>query len=264
MMRIRGLVKYIIFVKILRGFYGIPYIGERVYFPRNAEIVKRACSEGVFERVNVQLLSNLARKDSVFFDVGANIGLISIAILKNRQDLNVVSFEPSPNSLPYLQKTQNKSSFGPRWIIVEKAVGAARGEASYYVARSELGIYDGLANTMRAEMVSTINVLQTTIDDEWTLLGRPDVSIIKIDVEGGEIDVLLGSRLCIEACRPFIVLEWNASNFSAYTQDVTALLHVSRSLGYKVSTTSSLTHVQDLADLRVSMALTESFLLLPQ
>lgn len=54
--------------------------------------------------------------------------------------------------------------------------------------------YDGLRHTGRVEAGGTCEVPMTTIDIEWKNLGSPPISVIKCDVEGGEIGVLLGAR----------------------------------------------------------------------
>ncbi len=64
------------------GFAGsFPYCGVKVYFPANSLIFQRACEEKIYERDLVRLLSALVRPETAYFDVGANIGLMSIPIL---------------------------------------------------------------------------------------------------------------------------------------------------------------------------------------
>jgi hypothetical protein len=38
-------------------------------------------------------------------------------------------------------------------------------------------------------------------------LGRPDVAVLKVDVEGGELEVMQGLHATIDRCRPFILCE---------------------------------------------------------
>src|SRR5438132_996545 len=88
------------------------YFGTKIYFPRNSVLFKLVCVQGIYEDQYLRILLKLCQKpDSVFFDVGANIGLLSVPILATNPSAQVVSFEPSPNSLPYLLKTREESKF---------------------------------------------------------------------------------------------------------------------------------------------------------
>jgi Methyltransferase FkbM domain len=104
----------------------------------------------------------------------------------------------------------------------------------------------------------------TTLDAEWLAAGQPLVSLIKIDVEGAETSTLQGATACIDKNLPAILLEWNASNLAAFECDPAWLLQFSRQNGYAVLSVPALTRVNTNRELKAHMALTESFLLLPE
>ena len=64
-----------------------------------------------------------------------------------RSDVNVVSIECSPSTLPYLRKTQAESPEKKRWTIFEIAVGKKSGELPFFTAGSANGAYDSLKDT---------------------------------------------------------------------------------------------------------------------
>ena len=47
----------------------------------------------------------------------------------------------------------------------------------------------------------------TTLDDEWRASGSPEISVLKVDVEGGEPPVLRGATALLGAQRPALLLE---------------------------------------------------------
>ena len=53
----------------------------------------------------------------------------------------------------------------------------------------------------------TVTVDGRTLDDAWITEGRPDVSLVKIDVEGAEHRVLAGADLVVASCRPVLSIE---------------------------------------------------------
>src|SRR5205807_1032749 len=99
---------------------------------------------------------------------------------------------------------------------------------------SRFGGYDGLKYTGRVALDRATTVEMTTLDDEWRALGGPRVSCVKLDIEGAEIDALLGARELIEATRPLIFLEWYDENFRCFDRKPEDLLAIAKELRYLV------------------------------
>jgi hypothetical protein len=49
----------------------------------------------------------------------------------------------------------------------------------------------------------------TTLDDHWQKAGRPAVTAMKVDVEGHDLDVLLGAERMVRANQPLVFTEMN-------------------------------------------------------
>lgn len=246
------------------GFAGsFPYFGIKVYFPRNSIIFYMACEQGVYEHTILNLIFSFLKPNTFYFDIGSNIGLMSIPILATKADCKVVSFEPSPNTIPCLLKTHAESYYGDRWIIVDRAASDLSGETEFHLYSSKMGAFDGIRDTGRFNLNNTVNVPVTTIDDVWQSLGGPPVSVIKIDVEGAERLVLKGAQKCISSSRPFIFLEWNIHNMSAYNYKPEDILVIARDMQYQVLTVPDLIPVTNVGILRVHMCMTENFFLAP-
>ncbi len=246
------------------GFAGaLPYFGTRVFFPRNAVIFEIACHEGIYERDLLTQIQGVITPESWYFDVGANVGFMSVPILYTRNDVNVVSFEPSPNSRGYLQRTWRESPWKERWRTVFKAVGDRAGETEFHVSNATHGGYDGIKWTRRAERIGTETVPMTTLDDEWRALGRPPVSCIKLDIEGAEMAALKGARELIQSLRPYIFLEWYDENFRCFASEPQDLLKTALEVGYEVVALPTVSVVQSLAVLLLHMRRTSSFVMVP-
>ena len=124
-----------------------PYFGFQVYFPKACSAFRWVCSQGIFEAENARLLQQLCRPGTYMFDVGANRPWP--AVLRFSAESKVVSFEPSPNAVPWLRRTVVHSGLGKRWQLVEKAVGDDPGTADFSVSVATEGLYDGLKHTGR-------------------------------------------------------------------------------------------------------------------
>jgi FkbM family methyltransferase len=258
---LRQRVKRVLYGSCL-GFAGaFPYFGVKVHFPPRSWSFYAACEQGIFEHDNVRVLQSLVRPGTTMFDVGANIGLMAIPVLKSCSDCRVVSFEPSVNVLPSLRRTIAGSPFGTRWQLIEKAVGTFEGTADFAMSSQAESLFDGFRNTQRASASSIITVPVTTLDAAWRSLGKPEVSIIKCDVEGADLDVLQGARECLAATDAAVLIEWNAINLAAYQRPFNALLEFARDVAYRVFAVPNFAEIADPTALRLHMIETESFLL---
>ncbi len=202
-------------------------------------------------------LSGFCRSFSLF-------GLMAIPILNQCPTCKVISWEPSPNALPFLIRTVEGSKFQDRWHVVDKAAGDSVAEVEFSIASADLGAFDGFQDTQRAGLTKKVTVPATTLDIEWEARGCPLVSIIKIDVEGAELKALKGAINCLKKDKPYILLEWNYTNLQAYNYDIESLLKFSKQIGYQVFTTPDLIPVINTTTLKLHMQKTETFLLVPE
>lgn len=256
-------IKYVLynFVPGLAGRF--PYYGSHVHFPPGAPVFREICERGAFEPDVVDRLCRLARPDTTVFDVGANIGLMALPVLRSCGTCRVVSFEPSPNSLPYLQATARGSRFADRWTVRGVALSAAPGELDFTIGRPQDALFEGFNNTTIANR-RVITVKVSTIDEEWRALERPRVSVIKIDVEGAEGGVLDGASELLGAQRPAVVLEWHEPYLSRFGTRVDSILTLADRFGYQLFTIPGGVPVSDSAALGVQMLSCQNYLLVPE
>jgi FkbM family methyltransferase len=246
------------------GFAGrFPYFGTQVYFPPKAEAFDVVCQTGIYEADNVHALVALARPDSYVFDVGANLGLMAIPVLARCPTCTVVSLEPSPATLACLQRTARYSGYGNRWQIVGKAASAQPGQAEFFAGPPAQGLYDGLRAAGRGNSMRKLMVDVTTIDDEWDRLGQPAVSLMKVDVEGAEYEVLSGARRCIASRRPAIVSEWATVNACNYGRPVEQFYDLVRELGYQMYAVPHMSRAESRQMLHAQLLFCSNFVLLP-
>ena len=102
-------------------------------------------------------------------------------------------------------------------MAIAKAVRSETGEAIFDAAAPKNGALDGLRDTGRGGVKRTITVPVTTIDIIWNNLGRPSISVIKIDIEGGELGALQSKY--ISTNRPTLIDEGTEQNLKSYVLD---------------------------------------------
>jgi FkbM family methyltransferase len=261
--RLRAQLKYLAYTLVPGMAGAMPYFGTKLYFPPGSLAIREICRQGIFEEDNLRLAASLAKLNSVIYDVGANIGQSAAPLLSLRSDIEVVSFEPSPSSLPFLRKTVAASPHAKRWRLVETALGARPGAVGFQLASPQESLFEGTVHTGRSSHGSTVQVEQTTLDQAWIDQGRPPVSLVKVDTEGGETEVLAGAGRLIAEARPAWLIEWSRLNLAARGIPTASLLDLCRANGLIAYASPGLTRIDSATLLDAALAFTESFLLLP-
>jgi FkbM family methyltransferase len=151
--------------------------------------------------------------DVVIIDVGANIGQSIISFKNLYPNAKIVSVEPNPACLQHLRRIA--SSFNGDVAVLNCGIGNSSGTIPFFVPvvnNHELlqeGSFDenvfleeATINRIGRNKVIKKHLDTVTID---SLVLNPNV--IKIDVQGFEIQVLEGALLTIERCKPYIIIE---------------------------------------------------------
>ena len=262
-MRLRGFAKKVLFGSVLglRGRFS--YFGHSVYFPPRSNLFDAACAEGIYERTTLDLILSLVKPGTTYFDVGANIGLMSVPILAKRPEVKIVSIEASPIALDCLRRTHAAATRRDDWKIVGVAVGAGSGETEFWSAGGGQDAFSGIRDTGRGGIKQSVKVPLGTIDEIWRSCGSPLVSVIKLDIEGGESLALRGARACVSTTKPALIIEWVEQNLQAYDLRPDHLFLLCDTLGYAAYAVPTLTRVDGPGILTAAMAQTYVFLLLP-
>ncbi len=173
--------------------------------------------------VNEILLKQLHQnRQLIFFDIGANVGRYSESLLKKFNNAEIHAFEPLPSCIAKLQKL--KESHLNRLIINNLCVSNEKEEFSISTYSNDLesehaSIYaDVLTTIHKSNQIQSIPVLATTIDKYCEDHAIKNIDLLKIDTEGHEFKVLLGSKKMIEENRiSFIQFEFNEMNIISRT-----------------------------------------------
>jgi FkbM family methyltransferase len=167
--------------------------------------------------------------DANCVDVGANIGHILAAMVDGCPQGRHVAFEPVP------QLAQDLRRRFPKVDVRAQGVADVPGRTTFTVVPgkpSRSGISATLDLTVDAA-VQEIEIEVTTLDAALATGVRP--TLIKVDVEGGELEVLLGARRVLAEHQPILALEHQYGRRAA--PDRTLRIHdLLTELGYEVRT----------------------------
>lgn len=131
-------------------------------------------------------------------DVGANIGQFGLEMRRMGFQGNLYSYEPVTDSFDLLTKT---ASSYKRWSCFKFALGNREGQSKIGVSRN-FGLSSSILRILsshtdhspNSEFIKHEDIQVTTLDREIARLGiPPETTLFKIDVQGFELEVLLGA-----------------------------------------------------------------------
>ena len=193
---------------------------------------------GAFERSTVNTLQKLARPGSVVFDIGANIGAHTLGLARSVGPAGrVFAFEPADFAFEKLKRNlalnpELDSRTSAHQILLASTPSAALPEKIY--ASWPLLASEPVHPKLRGRLLTTSNARVDTLDQfsERERLARLD--LIKIDVDGHEVPVLMGGVKTLTRFHPTLLME-----LSPYVQDeqehgLDALVSLLRDAGYLI------------------------------
>lgn len=185
--------------------YSISYCGYKLKVSKGTSILSQI-SNGVYEEnISTQIKKDIEANGIInFIDIGANIGLISIFLLSKFPRLKIYAFEPGPHQYMLFKKTIEENNIDD--IKLKKiALSNKKGHTTFYSHSSQHVSGDGFVDTGTAGEAKKITVKTDLLDNQLNkIIGK---TLIKIDTEGSEQLVLLGSVIMLIKIRPIIYFE---------------------------------------------------------
>jgi FkbM family methyltransferase len=163
-----------------------------------------------FEAAESRYLRSRARAGTTAIDVGANVGLFTVALARAvGPGGRVVVIEPDPENVARLEANLRLNRLANA-LIERVAAGDRDGEAELHIA-NDPAFHSTVAVHAGRGVGRALHVPVTRLDTIWMRLGRPAVSAIKVDVEGAELAVLRGAETLLRETRPALLLEANTT-----------------------------------------------------
>jgi FkbM family methyltransferase len=160
-------------------------------------------------------------------DLGCHIGTFSLPA--SRLGARVIALDASPQHVELIGHSARRNGFG-ELEVVHGAIAASREPIEFI----ELSIHGHIQQSGEAG-ANTVTVPSVSVDDLLRARGWDGVELIKMDVEGNELNALGGMReLFASGQRPAIVFECNGGMLPRYGASICALRETLAGLGYEL------------------------------
>jgi FkbM family methyltransferase len=163
---------------------------------------------GDYERSVQETLRLIVCRGDVCYDIGANLGFFSLLLgrLAGAEGI-VYAFEPVPRNASLIQKNARLNRMN-NIFVMQIAVSCDDGTSELLLARHVGGAV--LKNIgVPHDFTESLAVETASID---SLVARQQIkppNVVKIDVEGSEMDVLRGMEMVLRKWAPRVVLEFD-------------------------------------------------------
>jgi FkbM family methyltransferase len=179
-------------------------------------------------------LRYVLKPGGTFIDCGANVGFFSIqASALVGKSGTVISIEANPETYKLLERNLRANRCG---LPIHCALTSQAGEVELFVP----GSWD-VYSSLRAEGVvegvadNSYRVKARTLDNVIAELALSQIDLVKIDIEGGELDVLKSAPQLLSAFRPFIVIEYGLNTWPAFDATEDDLKRLAKDAGYDIN-----------------------------
>jgi FkbM family methyltransferase len=195
--------------------------------------------EGTWEREDAAFALSLLRPGGQAVDLGANAGFYTLAFARAVGPAGrVLAVEPASEASARLEENVRRNGL-ENVRLVRAAVGAAPGSLTLHLSAVDLGSSSCVNVPSPFEAAGTERVPATTLDDLVAQAGMaPD--LVKIDVEGMELQVIQGAARLLAERRPALMVEINAAALRAAATEPAALVAQLQAHGYELRTAAGL------------------------
>jgi len=211
-------------LSLLIGVENIPYLKLLIAKLFLSQTARKAVN---YDYLTGKVIKKALDSSSICVDIGCHHGIILGIMMKYCSQGRFFAFEPLPISYKYLVKQFDLSNVE----IYNMALSDTKGTAKFnYVVDSPA--YSSLqkghyvtSNKKIVEISVETDLLDNILDNK--LNSNQKVSFIKIDVEGAELQVLVGAKNIIKRDKPIIIFEFGsvtADYYATKPEDIYNLL----------------------------------------
>jgi FkbM family methyltransferase len=173
-------------------YFQFRFPGGKIYLNLKMHRGMLSRALGMYEPAKMEAVLKLLKPGSTFIDIGANIGDFSLLAASVAGSAGrVLAFEPESTNCGLMKRNIELNGY-KNIEVFQLALSDSNGEASLYLG--DRCDYHSLLRDQPERKAGVIAVKTRTLDSFLEEFGQNRVDMIKVDVEGAELEVLRGAR----------------------------------------------------------------------
>ncbi|WP_036047335.1 FkbM family methyltransferase [Bradyrhizobium sp. Tv2a-2] len=185
------------------------------------------------QRIEFRLIRQHVRSADTVCDIGANKGSFVFWLSRWCRNGRVVAFEPQPQFAQLVARLASDLKLD-NVTVEQKAAFSKPGQADLFVPKGHSPGASLVSKTVGASDFETISVPMVRLDDYFAQ--HEQISFMKVDVEGAELDVFKGAERILREQSPLLIFECESRHLDGTrVEDVFAYLNALGYAGYFVA-----------------------------
>ncbi len=168
---------------------------------------------GIYEATETQYFVNNIEANTIFYDIGANIGYYTMLAAKRTSNGQVYAFEPDHNNREQLIKNIELNGFKNITIVPKIVAQVSHQTANLYIADKQ---NRGMTSTEKPANFTGKIEQESTISIDDFILKNSFPNLIKIDAEGSEYKILQGMATLMSKQKADILIEINTETLKTH------------------------------------------------
>lgn len=178
--------------------------GDRYFMVdcKDHDVAMRVALNRCYEPVVGALFLSQVKPGAIVFDVGANKGYYTLlACEKVGQEGQVFAYEPDPRNVADLEATCQLNA-SANFKVIAKALSGSEGEARFDLSGwAEENSAWGKVLDQCEQSTNFVSVQTCRLDDEMQQHNLKAIGMLKMDIQGGEKDAVLGMTAALDEHR---------------------------------------------------------------
>lgn len=180
------------------------------------------------------IIKKIIKEEDVFIDIGAGFGLHTLYVANFiKKEERVYTFEPLESNIRLLKRNIALNKLGKCITVIPTTLSnQTNNTLDFYIPRSKRNVcMVGSLAALHRQGIS-IKVRNMRLDDYWQNINKK-IGLIKIDVEGAELEVLKGAREILSRYKPSLLIEVHGQFLNQFQASIDILEQFLKSYGYK-------------------------------
>ena len=185
-----------------------------------------------YEPIETELFKKEIKDGDIVVDIGANIGYFTLLMAK-LVGINgkIISFEPEPSNFTLLNKNVIINNY-QNVTLEKKGISDYNGRCKFFLSTDAPGMHSLHKIDSKGE---EINIDVIKLDEYFNTTGLIDkISLIKIDVEGAELQVLNGMKTILKNKKLKLLIEFIPKHLEKHGTNPDDILKILEKNNFKI------------------------------